>query len=93
MPERQSSAALRTGDYGTTRETVRSCTSYDEAERAVEYVVRQDFPIERVAVVGRDLRVVEQITGRVGYAQAVLRGASGGAVTALLIGWVFGWFD
>jgi hypothetical protein len=37
--------------------------------------------------------VVEQITGRLGYAQPILRGASGGAVTGLLIGWVFGWFD
>lgn len=41
----------------------------------------------------RDLWVVEQITGRLGYAQPILRGASGGAVTGLLIGWVFGWFD
>jgi heat induced stress protein YflT len=56
MHERQSPSALRTGDYGTTRETVRSFTSYQEAERAVEYLVRQDFPIDRVAVIGRDLR-------------------------------------
>ena len=56
MPERQSPSALRAGDYGTTRETLRSFTSYQEAERAVECLVRQDFPIERVAVIGRDLR-------------------------------------
>jgi hypothetical protein len=37
--------------------------------------------------------VVEQVTARLGYAQPILRGASGGAVTGLLIGWVFGWFD
>jgi hypothetical protein len=56
MPERQSPSALRTGDHGTTRETVRSFTSYQEAARAVEYLVRRDFPIEQVAVIGRDLR-------------------------------------
>lgn len=52
MPERQSPSALRTGDYGTMREAVRSFTTYDEAERAVGYLVRQDFPIEPVAVIG-----------------------------------------
>jgi hypothetical protein len=70
-----------------------SFASYTDAERAVEYLAQQGFPVEHVSIVGHDLRLVENVTGRVGYPQAVLRGAGGGALTGALIGWVFGWFD
>jgi hypothetical protein len=40
--------------------------------------------------VGRDLELVEQVTGRLDYPRAALRGAAGGAVTGVLIGWLFG---
>jgi hypothetical protein len=43
-----------------------------------------------VAIVGRDLELIEQVTGRLDYPRAALRGAAGGAVTGVLIGWLFG---
>lgn len=46
--------------------------------------------MHRVAIDGRDLEVVEQVTGRLDYPRAALRGAAGGAVTGALIGWLFG---
>jgi hypothetical protein len=49
-----------------------------------------------VSIVGRDLRYVEQVTGRMGWPEAMLRGALSGALAGLLIGWlffVFDWFD
>jgi uncharacterized membrane protein len=72
---------------------VATFTAYAEAERAVDYLADRNFPVERVSIVGRDVRLVEKVLGRVGYPQAVLHGAGGGAVTGALIGWIFGLFD
>ncbi|MDT7710406.1 MAG: hypothetical protein QOG20_6013 [Pseudonocardiales bacterium] len=68
---------------------------YADAERAVDTLTDKGFPVERVAIVGRDLELVEQVTGRLDYPRAALRGAASGAVTGALIGWIFGlvaWF-
>jgi hypothetical protein len=72
------------------RTTVRSFESYSEAERAVEYLTTRKFPVDRVAVVGRDVRWVEQIVGRTNYGYAALNGAASGAVVGALFGWIFG---
>ncbi|AHH98705.1 hypothetical protein GCM10010174_79050 [Kutzneria viridogrisea] len=75
------------------RRTVGEYPAYDDAERAVEYLTDHEFPVERVAIVGTDVRLVEQIVGRVNYAGAALRGAGSGAFTGVLIGWLFGLFN
>jgi hypothetical protein len=68
-------------------------SSYDEAERAVDYLADHGFPVERSAIVGRDLEYVEQVTGRMTYARAALGGLLSGAVIGFLIGWLFGVFN
>ena len=65
-------------------------SSYEEAERVVDYLSDHGFPVERTAIVGRDLEYVEQVTGRMTYARAALAGALNGAVIGFLIGWLFG---
>src|SRR4051812_24653345 len=50
-------------------------------------------PVNRVALVGRDLEYVEQVLGRLNYGGAALRGAAAGALVGALIGWVFGIFN
>jgi uncharacterized membrane protein len=65
---------------------------YSEAERAVDALSDRGFPVERVAIVGRELEVIEQVTGRLDYPRAALRGAAGGFATGALIGWLFGAF-
>lgn len=72
------------------RRSIASFRRYDEAERAVDALSDRGFPVERVAIVGRELELVEQVTGRLDYGRAALRGAAGGAVTGALIGWLFG---
>jgi hypothetical protein len=76
-----------------TRRAIATFPSYREAERAVDFLSDQGFPVDRVAIVGRDLRYVEEVTGRVGYPQAALRGAGQGALIGLLLGWLFGLFS
>lgn len=75
------------------RTTVGEYSTYGDAERAVEYLTDHDFPVQRVAIVGTDVRLVEQIVGRVNYGGAALRGAGSGAFTGVLIGWLFGLFN
>jgi hypothetical protein len=78
------------------RRTVASYSTYAEAERAVDHLSDERFPVERTAIVGRDLRFEELVTGRMTYGDAALRGALTGSVVGLMIGWlfaVFNWFD
>jgi hypothetical protein len=81
------------GASGQARRTIASYPIYREAERAVDHLADQRFPVERVSIVGRDLRFVEQVTGRMGYPEAALRGAISGAFVGFLVGWLFGIFD
>jgi hypothetical protein len=75
------------------RRTIAVFNNYADAERAVDYLADRHFPVERVAIVGHDLSIVEQVTGRLNYGSAALRGAGTGAVTGALIGWIFGLFS
>ncbi|MDP8950798.1 MAG: glycine zipper family protein [Actinomycetota bacterium] len=72
------------------RRVVDSYGSYAEAQRAVDYLSDEGFPVERVSIVGEDLRFVEQVTGRVGYGQAALQGATSGAVIGAFFGFFLG---
>ncbi|WP_073762398.1 general stress protein [Streptomyces sp. CB02923] len=75
---------------------VASCKTYEEAERVVDHLSDQGFPVERVAIIGQDVRMVEQVTGRMDYGRAALHGAASGALPGVLIGWLFGlvnWLD
>jgi len=67
--------------------------NYADAERAVDRLSDLRFPVERVAIIGHDLRMVEQVTGRLNYGGAALKGALSGALPGVLIGWFFGLFD
>ena len=84
------------GIGGAPRRTVASFATYAEAERAVDHLSDENFPVERVSIVARDLKLVEQVTGRRGYLQAALQGLASGALIGFLIGWLFGifnWFE
>jgi uncharacterized membrane protein len=81
---------------GAGRRAVATYSTYRDAERAVDYLSDQKFPVDRVSIVGRDLRLVEHVTGRMTWARAALNGALSGAMVGLLIGWlfaIFDWFD
>jgi hypothetical protein len=75
------------------RRVIATFDNYTDAERAVDYLADRQFEVQRVAIIGRDLQLVEQITGRMNYGLAALRGAGAGAVTGALIGWIFGLFN
>jgi hypothetical protein len=74
------------------RVTVASYGTYREAERAVDFLSDQGFPVERAAIVGTGLRTVEQIAGRLTTGRAALMGAGQGALIGLLFALFLGLF-
>ena len=81
---------------GRARRAVASYSSYRDAEGAVDYLADRNFPVEHVAIVGRDIKFVEQVTGRTSWGDAALKGVLTGGIVGLLIGWLFwafNWFD
>lgn len=74
------------------REVVASYMSYEEAQRAVSYLSDSSFPVEHTAIVGRDLSLVEEVTGRMTTARATVMGALAGVWFGLFIGFFIGLF-
>jgi hypothetical protein len=75
------------------RRVVASYENYKEAERAVDHLSDNHFPVERVSIVGRGLQLVEQVTGRATYGSSALQGALSGALVGFLVGWLFAVFN
>ena len=67
-------------------EEVASFATYPEAQRAVDALSDQGFPVQHLAIIGTDLRQVERITGRMSWGRAAMSGAMNG----LWIGMFFG---
>ncbi len=66
---------------------------YDDAQRAVDYLSDQEFPVENCMIVGTELKQVERVTGRLTYARAALAGAASGAWMGLFVGLLLGMFS
>lgn len=66
--------------------------TYEQAQQAVDYLADEKFPVENLAIVGTDLRQVEQVTGRMTWAKALLGGLASGVWLGLFVGLVLGLF-
>ena len=73
--------------------TIATYDTYAAAQRAVDYLSDNQFPVEKVAIVGTDLRLVERVLGRLTTPRAALAGAASGAWFGLFIGLLFGLFS
>lgn len=69
-----------------------SFTDYLGAQRLVDRMSDDGFPVEHVRIVGDGVRTVEQVTGRMTKGRAALVGAGSGAWFGLLIGLLLGLF-
>ena len=72
--------------------TVARFDDYSSAQRAVDWLSDDGFPVEQLDIVGSDLRLVERVTGRLTKARAAAAGALSGMWAGLLIGILFGLF-
>jgi hypothetical protein len=76
MPMPQEPTGLPVGTYD----------SYEAAQRAVDYLSDHEFPVEHITIVGKELRLVERVVGRLTTGKAASMGASGGALWGLFVG-------
>src|ERR1700743_1493249 len=72
---------------------VGSYPTYAEAQRAVDHLSDQEFPVEQVTIVGVDLMQVERVTGRLSWPKVLTGGGGRGAWLGLFIGLVLGIFS
>ena len=69
-----------------------SYPTYAEAQRAVDYLSDQQFPVQQVTIVGVDLMQVERVTGRLTWPKVLGGGVLYGAWLGAFIGLVLGFF-
>ena len=67
-------------------EVVASYETYSEAQQAVDRLVKVDFAVQDVSIVGNDLKSVERVTGKLTWGRA----AGAGAISGLWLGVFFG---
>lgn len=76
-----------------TGETIGSYISYLDAQKAVDYLADEKFPVQHVSIVGNDLKIVERVTGKLSYPRVAMTGAMTGAWFGLFIGVMLSFFD
>jgi len=62
---------------------------YAQAQRAVDFLADNKFPVEQCMIVGTDLKRIERITGRLTTARVALGGLLSGVWLGLFVGLVF----
>jgi hypothetical protein len=66
--------------------TVARFDDYESAQRAVDRLSDDGFPVENLDIVGSGLRLVERVTGRLTKARAATASALNGLLLGLLVG-------
>ncbi len=69
-------------------QAIASYGTYAEAQKAVDYLSDQHFPVQAVTIVGVGLQMVERITGRMTYARAAVAGMGSGIWFGIMIGFL-----
>jgi hypothetical protein len=73
-------------------QVVASYPTYGEAQQTIDRLANDSFPVQYSEIIGRDLRLIERITGRMTDGGAAAAGAATGAWFGLLIGLLVGLF-
>lgn len=66
--------------------------TYEEAQRAVDYLSDHEFPVQNVLIVGTDLKQVERVTGRLTWGKVVAGGLLSGMWLGAFVGLIFSMF-
>lgn len=67
-------------------EVVATFDSYPAAQEAVDVLARADFPVDKVSIIGSDLKSVERVTGKLTWGRVALAGAASGAWLGIFFG-------
>lgn len=63
--------------------------TYAEAQRAVDHLSDEKFPVENLVIVGTDLRLMERVTGRRSWGTVLRDSAISGIGTGLIVALIF----
>ncbi|GAA2645136.1 membrane protein [Dactylosporangium fulvum] len=88
-PERSDPTVGELTSIERTNVTVARFADYASAQQAVDYLSDNGFPVERTAIIGTDLRLVETVLGRLTVGRAAGAGALSGAWFGLFLGFLF----
>ncbi|MFB4271622.1 general stress protein [Nonomuraea sp. GTA35] len=83
VPATAATPATASAAGGGDRPVVGSYDSYEQARKAVTFLADNDIPAHRVAIIGENLRLTENILGRVTAPRAAGMGAALGACFGL----------
>ena len=67
-------------------------TEYADAQKAVDFLSDNEFPVQNCMIVGTDLKQVERITGRLTHGRVAGLGALSGVWLGLFVGLIFSFF-
>jgi hypothetical protein len=67
-------------------EVVATFDTYPAAQEAVDVLARADFPVDKVSIVGSDLKSVERVTGKLSWGRVAVAGAASGAWLGIFFG-------
>lgn len=70
-----------------------SYATYAEAQRAVDHLADEGFPVHEVTIVGVDPMLVERVTGRLTWGRVLGAGAASGAWFGLFVGLLLSFFS
>ena len=60
-------------------------SSYEVAQKVVDYLSDQQFPVQNLCIVGTELKSVERVTGRRTWRTVLTRGAKSGITTGMMV--------
>jgi hypothetical protein len=89
-------AASKPWSHGLDLQFPQSLATYDEyaaAQRTVDFLSDEHFPVENCMIVGTDLKQVERITGRLTTGRVAAAGALSGLWLGVFVGVIFALFD
>ena len=93
MSNQANARALRSG---LTLDFPQSLGVYDDyagAQKAVDFLADQEFPVENCLIVGTELKQLERVTGRLTTGRVALGGLLSGAWLGLFVGLVLSFFE
>jgi hypothetical protein len=68
-------------------------STYEEAQRAVDYLADNQFTVQDVTIVGVDLMLVERVLTRLTWGRVIASGAASGAWFGLFVGVLLSLFN
>lgn len=92
MSSQQSIRALKSGLTLEFPQSLGVYEQYEQAQRAVDFLSDNEFPVENCMIVGTDLKQVERVTGRLTTGRVALGGLLSGVWMGLFIGLIFSVF-